>query len=44
MEYLNTTEGELTMFYSYIMHGTIKNPSTDPRVSIAFNIVPEIDA
>ena len=43
LEYLNTTEGELTLFYSYIMHGTIKNPSTNPRVSIAFNVIPEIN-
>jgi len=43
-EHLNTNEGELTLFYSYIMHGTIKNPSDDPRVSLAFNVVPEIDA
>ena len=43
VEYLNTNEGELTMFYSYIMHGTIKNPSKDPRVSLAFNIFPKID-
>jgi len=42
-EHLNTTEGELTLFYSYIMHGTIKNPSTNPRVSIAFNVVPKIN-
>jgi hypothetical protein len=42
LEYLNTNEGELTLFYSYIMHGTIPNPSDKPRVAIAFNVLPEV--